>query len=100
MSVGVTKDYKLSVVSRLGCLEGKFFSSPNILFSSRREMETGREEIDPFEGINDPTLRVQMQHMRAIEELVFVTKLSFVPAHKDKAEGFRATLSVRSLQVV
>ncbi len=35
-----------------------------------------------------------MQHeMRAIEELVFVTKLSFVPAHKDKAEGFRATLS-------
>ncbi len=35
-----------------------------------------------------------MQHeMRAIEELVFVTKLSFVPAHKDKAQGFRATLS-------
>ena len=57
-------------------------------------METGREEIDPFEGIDDPTLRVQMEHeMRAIEELVFVTKLSFVPAHKDKAEGFRATLS-------
>ena len=39
-------------------------------------------------------LRVQIQHeMRAIEELAFVTKLSFVPAHKDKAEGFRATLS-------
>jgi hypothetical protein len=57
-------------------------------------METRREEIDPFEGIDDPTLRVQMQHeMRAIEELVFVTKLSFVPAHKDKAQGFRATLS-------
>jgi hypothetical protein len=57
-------------------------------------METGREEIDPFEGIADPTLRVQMQHeIRAIEELVFVTKLSFVPAHKDKAEGFRTTLS-------
>ncbi len=57
-------------------------------------METRREEIDPFEGIDDPTLRVQMQHeMRAIEELVFVTKLSFVPAHKDKALGFRATLS-------
>jgi hypothetical protein len=35
-----------------------------------------------------------MEHeMRAIEELVFVTKLSFVPAHKDKAEGFRAALS-------
>jgi len=35
-----------------------------------------------------------MQHeMCAIEELVFVTKLSFVPAHKFKAEGFRATLS-------
>jgi hypothetical protein len=35
-----------------------------------------------------------MQHeMCALEELVFVTKLSFVPAHKDKAEGFRATLS-------
>jgi hypothetical protein len=35
-----------------------------------------------------------MQHeMRAIEELVFVTKLSFVPAHKDKEQGFRATLS-------
>ncbi len=57
-------------------------------------METRREEIDPFEDIDDPTLRVQMQHeMRAIEELVFVTKLSFVPAHKDKAQGFRATLS-------
>ncbi len=54
-------------------------------------METGREEIDPFEGIDDPTLRVQMQHeMRAIEELVFVTKLSFVPSHKDKTEGFRS----------
>ena len=53
-------------------------------------METRREEIDPFEGIDDPTLRVQMQHeMRAIEELVFVTKLSFVPAHKDKAEGLQ-----------
>jgi hypothetical protein len=35
-----------------------------------------------------------MQHeIRAIEELVFVTKLSFVPAQKDKEEGFRATLS-------
>ena len=57
-------------------------------------METRREEIDPFEGIDDPTMRVQLQHeMRAIEELVFVTKLSFVPAHKDKAQGFRATLS-------
>ena len=57
-------------------------------------METRRQEIDPFEGIDDPTLRVQMQHeMRAIEELVFVTKLSFVPAHKDKAQGFRSTLS-------
>ncbi len=32
-----------------------------------------------------------MQHeIRAIEELVFVTKLSFVPAHKDKEEGFRS----------
>ena len=52
------------------------------------------EERSPFEGIDDPILRVQMEHeMRAIEELVFVTKLSFVPAHKDKAEGFRATLS-------
>ncbi len=51
------------------------------------------EERSPFEGIDDPILRVQMEHeMRAIEELVFVTKLSFVPAHKDKAEGFRATL--------
>ena len=67
---------------------------PQIFFSSKRGMETRREEIDPFEGIDDPTLRVQMQHeMRAIEELVFVTKLSFVPAHKDKAQGFRATLS-------
>ena len=57
-------------------------------------METRREEIDPFKGIDDPTVRVQMQQeMRAIEELVFVTKLSFVPAHKDKAQGFRATLS-------
>ena len=35
-----------------------------------------------------------MQHeMSDIEELVFVTKLSFVPAHKDKSEGFRVTLS-------
>ncbi len=50
--------------------------------------------MDPFEGIDDPTLRVQMEHeIRAIEELVFVTKLSFVPAHKDKTEGFRDTLS-------
>jgi hypothetical protein len=57
-------------------------------------METGREEIDPFEVIDDPTLRVQMQHeRRAIEDLVFVTKLSFVPEHKDKTEGFRTTLS-------
>jgi hypothetical protein len=57
-------------------------------------METGREEIDPFEVIDDPTLTVQMLHeMRDIEELVFVTKLSFVPAHKDKVEGFRDTLS-------
>ncbi len=52
-------------------------------------METRRQEIDPFEGIDDPTLRVQMQHeMRSIEELVFVTKLSFVPAHKDRRKGF------------
>ncbi len=51
-------------------------------------METGREEIDPFEGIDDPSLRVQMQHeMRAIEELVFVTKLSFVPAHKERGKS-------------
>jgi hypothetical protein len=51
--------------------------------------------------MQDHTLRVQMQHeIRAIEELVFVTKLSFVPAHKDNAEGFRVTLFVRSLQVV
>ncbi len=57
-------------------------------------METRREEIDPFEGIDDPTLWVQMQHeIRAIEELVFVTKLSFVPVHKDKTQGFRDTLS-------
>ncbi len=28
----------------------------------REEMETGREEIDPFEDINDPTVRVQMLH--------------------------------------
>ena len=49
---------------------------------------------DPFEGIDDPTLRVQMQHeMYAIEELVFVTKLSFVSVHKDTEEGFRSTLS-------
>ena len=35
---------------------------------------------DPFEGIDDPTLRVQMQHeMRDIEKLAFVTKLSSVP---------------------
>ena len=33
------------------------------------------EERSPCEGIDDPTLRVQMEHeMRAIEELVFVTK--------------------------
>jgi hypothetical protein len=25
-------------------------------------METRREEIDPFEGIDDPTLWVQIQH--------------------------------------
>ena len=87
------RDY--SGLSGPGCLEGKFFFfSPNIFFFRREEMETTREEIDPFEGIDDPTLRVQMQHeMRAIEKLVFVTKLSFVPAHKDKTEGLRATLS-------
>ncbi len=35
-----------------------------------------------------------MQHeIRVIEELVFVTKLSFVPVHKDKTKGFRTTLS-------
>ncbi len=57
-------------------------------------METRREEIDPFEDVDDPTLRVQMQHeMCDIENLVFLTKLSFVPAHKDKEEGFRTTLS-------
>jgi hypothetical protein len=57
-------------------------------------MDTRREEIDPFEDIDDPALRVQMQQeMRAIEEMVFVTKLSFVPAHQDKTQGFRATLS-------
>jgi hypothetical protein len=33
------------------------------------------------------------QETCAIEGLVFVTKLSFVPAHKDKEEGFRVTLS-------
>jgi hypothetical protein len=32
------------------------FSSPNIFFLEKREeMETGREEIDPFEDIDDPT---------------------------------------------
>jgi hypothetical protein len=71
-----------------------FFLLPKYFFLQREEMETRREEIDPFEGIDDPTLRVQMQHeIRAIEELVFVTKLSFVPVHKDKAQGFRDTLS-------
>ena len=35
-----------------------------------------------------------MQHeIRAIEKLAFVTKLSSVTPHKDKEEGFRATLS-------
>jgi hypothetical protein len=49
------------IVSRVG-LSGKdlFFSSP--IFFFREQMETGREEIDSFEGIDDPTLRVQMQH--------------------------------------
>jgi hypothetical protein len=58
-------------------------------------MEKGREEIDPFEDIDDPTLRVQMQHeMLAIEELVFVTKLSFdrerlrgTDTHSNEARG-------------
>ena len=43
---------------------------------------------DPFEGIDNPTFRVQIQH-----ELTSVTKLSFVSTHKDKVEGFRDTLS-------
>ncbi len=56
---------------------------------------TGSDPVkDPFEGIDDPTLRVQLQHeIRVIEKLVFVTKLSSVTPHKDKEEGFRATLS-------
>ena len=60
------------------------------------------EERSPFEGIDDPILRVQMEHeMRAIEELVFVTKLSFVPAHT-QGQGGRVPGCpfVRSLQVV
>ncbi len=68
----------------------------SITSNSHTDHEDGdRKRGDrPLEGIDDPTLRVQMEHeMRAIEELVFVTKLSFVPAHKDKAQGFRATLS-------
>jgi hypothetical protein len=31
-----------------------FFSSQNIFFL--QEEETGKEEVDPFEGIDDPTL--------------------------------------------
>jgi len=31
-------------------------------------METIREEIDPFEGIDDPTVRVQMQQEMREEE--------------------------------
>ena len=59
------------------------------------------EERSPFEGIDDPILRVQMEHeMRAIEELVFVTKLSFVPAHKGQGGRVSGYPFVRSLQVV
>ena len=56
---------------------------------------TGSDPVkDPFEVIDDPTLRVQMQHdIRTIKEMVFVTKLSFVTVHKDKEEGSRVTLS-------
>jgi hypothetical protein len=86
-----TPDYRVPV--GLSKMEF-FFLLPKYFFLQREEMETRREEIDPFEGIDDPTLRVQIQQeMSAIEELVFVTKLSFVPAHKDKVQGFRATLS-------
>jgi hypothetical protein len=73
---------------------GIFFFPQIIFFFLKRGDETRREEIDPFEVMADPNLRVQMQdEMRAIEELVFVTKLSFVPAHKDKTQGFQTTLS-------
>ena len=45
------------IESQLGCLEGNFFLLLKICFSrSREEMETGREEIDPFESIDDPTV--------------------------------------------
>jgi hypothetical protein len=33
-----------------------FFLLPKHFFLQREEMETRREEIDPFEGIDDPTL--------------------------------------------
>ncbi len=68
-------------------------------------METGNEEMeypsagsdpvkDPFEGIDDPTLLVQIQHeIGVIEDLDFVIKLSFVTVHKDEETGFRSTLS-------
>ena len=37
--------------------------------------------------------RYKQHEIRVIEEMVFVTKLSFVSVHKDKTEGFRVTLS-------
>jgi hypothetical protein len=37
-------------------------------------METEREEIDPFEDIDDPTLRVQMEHEMMMKSVYYHTK--------------------------
>jgi hypothetical protein len=52
----------------------------------------GEGAVTEVTSLMSYTLRYEHE-MCAIEELVFVTKLSFVPAHKEKTEGFRTTLS-------
>ena len=71
-----------------------------ILFFKKRIFEE-REEMDGRDGTRedtqDTTRLVEIEEVkRAIRALLFVTKLSRVDAHKDKAAGWGATLKCAS----
>jgi hypothetical protein len=72
-----------------------------IFFSQKREFFGGRVEMDERDGTRedtqDTTRLVEIEEVkRAIRALLFVTKLSPVDAHKDKAAGWGATLTCAS----
>ena len=73
-------------------------------FFFKKEFLGEREEMDGRDGTGestqDTTRLAEIEELkRAIRALLFVTKLSWVDAHKDKTDGWGATLKYASCPV-